>query len=156
VSSGKFAAITASLLARKGDAAPSVVVPAKALSRPALVPRYPFHSQSRQQDMAEKPRRVMVSITQEELERLNIAAIKKGTNRHDIVRGALDDYFRKLSAEMPHPCACIERSSAVPPRHAQSEANAAHPTYPVGAEETNSSILTDEDCQETGRDVMAL
>jgi hypothetical protein len=158
VSSAKFAAITASLLARKGDAAPSVVMPVKARSRPALVPRHvpPLSSEPPHQDMAEKPRRVMVSITQEELERLNIAAIKKGTSRHDIVRGALNDYFRKLSAEMPHPCACIERSSAVPPRHAQSEARAVHPTYPVGVEETDSAILTDEDRRETDRDVMAL
>jgi hypothetical protein len=53
----------------------------------------------------------MFSITQEELARLGIAAIKKGTSRHDIVRGALDDYFRKVSAEFPHPCACMEGGS---------------------------------------------
>ncbi len=59
-------------------------------------------------DNVEKLRRVMVSITPEELERLNIAAIKKGVTRHDIVRGALNDYFRKLSAELLRPCACME------------------------------------------------
>jgi hypothetical protein len=120
VTSAKFAAITASLLARKGDAAPSVVVPVMAPPRPALVPRDdrpappelpPFPSEPRQPDNAGKLRRIRVSITQEELARLGIAAIKKGTSRHDIVRGALDDYFRRLSAEFPQPCACMEGGS---------------------------------------------
>jgi len=103
VSSAKFAAITASLLARKGDAAPSVVVPVTASPRPALVPRdeRPFRSEPRQPDNAEKPRRIMVSMTQEELERLDIAAIKKGANRHEIVRSALNDYFRKALVGVP-------------------------------------------------------
>ena len=114
MSSAKFAAMTASLLARKGDSAPSVVLPVMAQPRPALVPRDdrpappelpPFVFEPHN---ADKLRRIMVSITQEELERLGIAAIKKGINRHDVVRGALDDYFRKLSAEFPQPCACME------------------------------------------------
>jgi hypothetical protein len=118
VSSAKFASITASLLARKGDAAPSVVVPVKAPPRPALVPRddHAFPSQPQNPDNVEKLRRVVISITHEELERLNIAAIKKGATRHDIVRGALYDYFRKLSAELPRPCACMEGSPAVAAR----------------------------------------
>ena len=128
MSSPKFAAMTASLLARKGDAAPSVVVPVMAPPRPALVPRDdrpappelpPFVFESRQSDKAEKLRRIVISITQEELERLGITAIKKGTSRHDIVRGALDDYFRKLSAEFRQPCACMEGGPAVPERHAE-------------------------------------
>jgi hypothetical protein len=93
----------------------------------------------------------VVSITQEELERLSIAAIKKGTNRHDIVRAALNDYFRKLSAEFPHPCACMEGGPTVSARHAESKARVAHPSYPVRAENLDSAIG-----DETGRDVMAL
>ena len=121
MSSTKFAAITASLLARKGDAAPSIVAPAAPPPpppRPALVPRdnHSFASEPRQTDDSEKLRRVMVCITPEELERLDIAAIKKGTKRHEIVRSALDDYFRKLSAELPHPCACMEGNPDVPAR----------------------------------------
>jgi hypothetical protein len=119
VNSAKFAAITASLLARKGDAAPSVIAPVAAPPRPTLVARddQPLSSEPRQPDKADKLRRIVVSITQEELERLCIAAIKTGANRHDIVRGALNDYFRKLSAEFPYPCACME-GRAVPARHA--------------------------------------
>lgn len=110
MSSVKFAAITASLLARKGDAAPSVVVPVTPTPRPALVPRdeQPSTSEPQHFDNIETPRRVMISLTREELERLDIAAIKKGATRHDIVRGALNEYFRKLSAELPRACACME------------------------------------------------
>lgn len=120
MNSAKFAAITASLLARKGDAAPSVIAPVAAPPRPTLVARddQPLSSEPRQPDKADKLRRIVVSITQEELERLCIAAIKKGANRHDIVRGALNDYFRKLSAEFPYPCACMEGRPALPARHA--------------------------------------
>ena len=156
MSSAKFAAITASLLARKGDVAPSVVAPVTAPPRPTLVPRddQSFPSEPRQPDN-EKLRRIVVSITQEELERLSIAAIKKGTNRHDIVRAALNDYFRKLSAEFPHPCACMEGGPTVSARHAESKVMAAHPPYPVCAENLDSAILADDDA-ETGRDVMPL
>jgi hypothetical protein len=135
VSSAKFAAITASLLARKGDAAPSVVAPVTAPPRPTLVPRdddQPFPSEPRQPDNADKLRRIVISMTQEQRERLDIAAIKKGTNRHDIVRAALDDYFRKLSAEFPHPCACMEGGPVVPERHAAKQA-CNEPINPLGS-----------------------
>ena len=143
MSSAKFAAMTASLLARKGDAAPSVVVPVTAPPRLALVPRndQPFHPKSQQSDNTEKLRRIMVSVTQEELERLCIAAIKKGTNRHDVVRGALKDYFRKLSAEFPYPCACLEGGPTVPARHAEPKARAAPLSYSVYAENSDSELL---------------
>jgi hypothetical protein len=152
VSSAKFAAVTASLLARKGDAAPSIVAPIAAPPRPTLVPRddHPVSSQPRQPDNADKLRRILVFITQEELERLGIAVIKTGTNRHDIVRGALNDYFRKLSAEFPKPCACMEGDPAVPTRHAEieSKASVAHPAYPMCAENLDSAIIGDEDHRE--------
>jgi hypothetical protein len=146
VSSAKFAAITANLLARKGDAAPSLVAPVRPPPRPALVQRddQPLSSEARQPNNPDKLRRIMVSMTSEELEKLDIAAIKKSTSRHDIVRGALNDYFRKLSAELPHPCACMEGDPAVRARHAESEARAAHSSYLVCAEKRNSAILADE------------
>ncbi len=142
MSSAKFAAITASLLARKGDAAPSAVAPAAPPPRPTLVRRddQRLSSQPPQPDNAEKLRRIMVCITPEQLERLSIAAIKKGTNRHDIVRNALDDYFRKLSAEFPQPCACLEGGGAVAERAMQSEA-ATHNSHPACAEHLDSAIL---------------
>ena len=117
MSPAKFEALSASLLARKGDAAPSIVVPVGAPPRRALAPRDirpappeppPFACEPRLPDNPEKLRRVVVSITHEDLERLCIVAIKKGLTRQDILRGALQDYFRKLSEEFPHPCACVE------------------------------------------------
>jgi hypothetical protein len=131
--------MTASLLTRKGDAAPSFVAPVPAPSRPALVPRDKPLREPRQPDSAEKLRRTVISLSPEELDRLRIAAIKKGTSRHDIVRAALNDYFRKLSAEFPHPCACIESSSAVPARLA--ELRAANSSYPARAENLDSAVL---------------
>lgn len=141
MSSAKFAAITASLLARKGDAAPSAVAPAPP-PRPTLVRRDDQRSSSEppQPDNVEKLRRIMVCITPEQLERLSIAAIKKSTNRHDIVRHALDDYFRKLSAEFPQPCACLEGGSAVAECAVQSEA-ATHNSHPISAEQLDSAML---------------
>ena len=141
MSSAKFAAITASLLARKGDASPSVVVPATAAPRPALVPRdeRPFRSEPRQPDNAEKLRRIMVSMTREELERLDIAAIKKGTSRHDIVRSALSDYFRSSRRSSRAPARAWKAGPAVPARHP--EMMAAHPSYPVRVEDLDSAIL---------------
>ena len=150
MNSAKFAAITASLLARKGDATPSVVVPVTPVPRPALVPRddQPIHSEPRQPENGEKLRRIVVSITQDELERLGIAAIKKGTNRHDIVRAALNNYFRKLSTEFPHPCACMEGGLTALARHAESNGRADHPSYPACAEDLDSANGDDEDRRE--------
>ncbi|MDE3114233.1 MAG: hypothetical protein KGL26_01410 [Pseudomonadota bacterium] len=113
MSSGKFAAMTADLLARKGAAAPSVIMPVMSAPRPTLVardekPAMPQPPPFPQDDLPERPRRIMVSMTQSELEKLGIAAIKTGTSRHDIVRGALDEYFRKLANELPRSCACME------------------------------------------------
>lgn len=122
MSSTKFASITASLLARKGEAEPSVVAPVVAPMapiaplpppRPTLVPRDDQPLPSEPQRPVEKLRRIVISITPAELERLDIAAIKKGANRHDIVRDALSDYFRKFSAELPRACACMEGGSAI-------------------------------------------
>ncbi len=141
MSSAKFAAITASLLARKGDAAPSAVAPA-APPRPTLVRRYDqrLSSEPPQPDNAEKLRRIMVCITPEQLEQLSIAAIKKSTNRHDIVRNALDDYFRRLSAEFPQPCACLEGGAAVAECAVQCEP-APHNSHPACAENLDSAIV---------------
>lgn len=155
MSSAKFAAITASLLTRKGDAAPSVVVPVKP-PRPALVPRddRSITSAPRQPDNPEKLRRIMVPITPEELERLCIAAIKKGAKRQDIVREALGDYFRKLSAELPYPCACMEGGPAAP--HTQAKAYPAQPSYPASAEKLDPEMLAIKSAENLDSEILAI
>lgn len=119
MSSPKFASMTAELLARKGAAAPSLFTPSTravfvtqsdqapppfAAAHP-IAPAEPAPLPAA--DNADRPRRIMIMITHDELERLGIAAIKKGVSRHDIVRGALDSYFRKLAAELPQACNCM-------------------------------------------------
>jgi len=68
----------------------------------------PLSSRPRQPDNADKLRRILVSITQEQRQRLGIAAIKKQISRNEIVREALSDYVRKLSAEFRPRCACMQ------------------------------------------------
>lgn len=119
MSSPKFAAMTAELLTRKGNAAPSLFTPSahavlsmqKDVALPSFTVAHPIAPAEPAPllaaDNADRPRRIMVMITHDELERLGIAAIKKGVSRHDIVRGALDSYFRKLAAELPQACSCM-------------------------------------------------
>jgi hypothetical protein len=135
VSYAKFAPITEGLLARKGEAAPSFgtkrtvdwmselpairepvrdvppsfatgtefahverAAPEHAMVAPKLAPT------------AEKPRRVVVSMTPCEFERLGIAAVKKGVSRHDLVRNTVNDYLARLAVEMNR-CACLDDGS---------------------------------------------
>ena len=130
MSSAKFASMTASLLARKGDAAPSLAMlpvrpsafangrPPPPTSRhadgiaraaPATRPENekdhpsaPSHN-----DEPEKLRRIMVIVTADEFEKLGIAAVKKDKSRHEIVRAALDAYFQQLAADLPRKCLCM-------------------------------------------------
>lgn len=135
--SAKFAAITSDLLARKGDAAPSVAtMPARpsiyveaASPRPVLAcaaanapagdpadnipqpqtagPQKDAKRKSEAGKDPQRPRRVMISLTADEFEKLGIAAIKKNTTRHQIARAALDAYFLQLAAELPRACNCM-------------------------------------------------
>jgi hypothetical protein len=59
------------------------------------------------EDHAERPRRIVVSLTTEEFEKLGIAAVKKDKTRQQIVRGALDAYFHQLAAALPRACNCM-------------------------------------------------
>jgi len=132
VTSAKFASMTASLLARKGDAAPSLaMLPVRpsafangkppvappmprqleetARPAPAILPEADLHQPTAapHDDCPEKLRRIMVIVTADEFEKLGIAAVKKEKSRHEIVRSALDAYFRQLAAELPRKCLCM-------------------------------------------------
>ncbi len=135
--------MTASLLARKGDASPSletlpprpsvfdetrsaVALPGEIVApriqmrpqhtrpagpaRPAPPPPTPMPSQTapaRPDDHEDKPRRIMITMSADDYERLSIAAIKKDTSRHAVVHAALEHYFQQLAAELPRRCACM-------------------------------------------------
>lgn len=131
--------MTASLLARKGDAAPSLetlpsrpsvfdetksAVPQAAditapriqmrpqHARPAAPvrpapPPSPMPSKKTPDEHEDKPRRIMITMSAEDYERLSIAAIKKDASRHAVVHLALENYFHQLAAELPRRCACM-------------------------------------------------
>jgi hypothetical protein len=112
----KFAPITASLLARKGDAMPSGLVQTKppmpwtAPPPPLTHERFAWsdnHPHELPHEHHDMPRRLFVALSHAEHERLAIAAVKKGITQHQIVHNALDAYFEKLSAEFDEQCACI-------------------------------------------------
>jgi hypothetical protein len=138
VSYSRFAPITGTLLARKGDAAPSVG-PSVGLKRvfgwagqPAPTPREPFveipreipippltappgepeqhdamEHQRKPQSLFDKPKRIVVSFSPCEFERLGIAAVKKNMSRHDLVRYTMNQFLQKLGRESQSHCACL-------------------------------------------------
>jgi hypothetical protein len=143
LSYAKFAPITAGLLARKGEAAPSFgtkrpvawTSELSAIREPVRdippsfatgtefphiesVPRQHSEIVPKTGPIAEKPRRVVVSMSPCEFERLGIAAVKKGTSRHDLVRDTVNAYLAQLAIEMNR-CACLDDGSQCairPPR----------------------------------------
>jgi hypothetical protein len=116
----KFASITSALLARKGDAAPSVIPPVRSVPaydtereyepRPMLpvrpAPR-PTQKRPRLLASAERKRRVVVTLTADEFQKLGIVAAKKDSTRHDLVRDALFDQLNAFARQEAPACACI-------------------------------------------------
>jgi hypothetical protein len=114
--------MTASLLARKGEAAPSLEtkraldwmsdvardVPRERIVRPPPVTARHIHDAHPQPaPTIKKTRRIVVSLSDCEFERLGIAAVKKGVNRHELVRDTMNDYLARLAADMNGRCACL-------------------------------------------------
>jgi hypothetical protein len=139
LSYAKFAPITANLLARKGEAAPSLgakrtiawTSDLPALREPlrdippSLVNGSEFaHLESapaeitapahKHAPVGEKPRRVVVSLSPCDFERLGIAAVKKGVSRHDLVRDTVNEFLARLASELSHRCACLQDGSLCP------------------------------------------
>ena len=111
MSNPRFAPITSSLLARKGDAMPSGAKPSLFWTRTAEPPPVvadvssPAPLPPGPPDTA-KPHRMMVTLTSGEFERLGIAAVKKGVTRHQVVRTALDMHLERLKREYGG-CGCM-------------------------------------------------
>ena len=108
MSQTRFAPITAALLARKGSAAPSSmtgfaaapVLPAKDVPPPAAEGAV-HHEQETHH------KKLFVSLSHAEHERLAIAAVKTGLTRHQLIRDALDLYFEQLSRDLGQECRCV-------------------------------------------------
>ena len=121
MSQARFAPITASLLARKGNAMPSSMMPAAIMPPfvPAVVESAP---QARPQPEADhdaqlphdptRPKKLFIALSHREHERLAIAAVKTGLDRHQLVRDALEAYFEQLSRDMQEGCACMSGAKA--------------------------------------------
>jgi hypothetical protein len=113
VSQIRFTPITSSLLARKGDAAPSSVTGKPSLVRtngsatPLVAGGEPNRAAEppAPPDIA-KPHRMMVTLSASEFEKLGIAAVKKSVTRHQMVRTALDLYLEQLRREFGS-CTCM-------------------------------------------------
>jgi hypothetical protein len=130
--SRKFAQITANILARKGEAEPSLTEAAPHAPSPQPVPAPPHFSWATELSQAfvaditsGKPvskksrrvraklpadantRRVFLKISLKDNERLEIAALKKGTRRNALIHAALIDYLDALTREFADSCGCI-------------------------------------------------
>ncbi len=127
----KFAPITANLLVRKGEAAPSLTSKrifdwTREPVAPSLreepdewpdvsavePPPYPEHACCQEYvDVSDgrKARRLVLSLTPAEFERLGIAAAKKGLTRHELVQATMRSYLQQLARELHGTCACLSR-----------------------------------------------
>ena len=110
MSGGNFSRLTAGLLARKGEAEPSSVMPAEVFPFPlrvvqapvdALVPAGPTPQRKRRKLPAEstgadapaKSRRMVVQLSENEYEALALVAVKSGTTPQHLLRKMLQDFL---------------------------------------------------------------
>ena len=122
----KFAPMTPALLARKGEALPSLIGPKPRWDAPQpldipergvppgfeRLQRAPFHLAERRHEErhAHAPdgsRKLFLRLSPDEYEKLGIAAVKKGLSRNDIVRDAVNSYIAELIREYQNSCGCI-------------------------------------------------
>lgn len=97
----KFAAMTANLLVRKGEAAPSTVTPFRD-DRPMVTPAPKNHGCA---GVPAAPRRIVLKLDARDYERLGLIAVKRGVSRQSLAPDAMTLYFEKLAGEFS--CACI-------------------------------------------------
>jgi hypothetical protein len=132
VNKARFAPVTASLLARKGDARPwqAPSYEPRALSfgpehpadcgtdckpspEPSDHPRIAAVSRITSATTSEAPaewtKRLSLALPSAEFERLGIAAVKKGISRQQIVRDAIDFY---IAHTLITRCECLSDSSS--------------------------------------------
>jgi hypothetical protein len=111
MSQTRFAPITAALLARKGNATPSSMTNLPAMAAPSLPPKEasppPVAEAPVHHDHDAHPKKLFVSLSHAEHERLAIAAVKTGLTRHQLIRDALDLYFEQLSRDLGQECRCV-------------------------------------------------
>jgi len=113
MSQGKFASITSSLLARKGEAAPwhengRVPLawrsePTPAMVAPSIMPPPPPPT-------TPTLKRCTVRLSQDEYERLGLMAVKKNITRQQLLQTALAEVLAGMAREFTQNCACISKA----------------------------------------------
>ena len=112
MSHGKFAAITSSLLARKGEATPwgeRAPLPWRAAPplAPAPVPAAVAAPVRPAPPPQEAVKRCTVRLSLQDYERLGIMAVKKDVTRQQFLQSALARVLDEIAREFPTGCACI-------------------------------------------------
>lgn len=118
--SGRFAAMTGQLLARKGEARPADSPISGAMDRRDVVltfdstklgPRVHevsgLNHFSAPSPTQRKRHSISLSVTDGEFEKLGLVAVKKRVNRQQLLRLAVDHYLRELDKEYRSACRCI-------------------------------------------------
>lgn len=113
----RFAAITADLLARKGEARPwgEAAKPAIAWDHshlrpaPAMAAPEPMHAPVHPGDW----KKCSVRMTHHDYERLGLLAVKRGTTRHHLLQAAVDAMLCGLPYQGSG-CACIANPGPPP------------------------------------------
>jgi hypothetical protein len=111
---GKFASITSSLLARKGEAAPwlesgrtplawrSEAAPMAPMPPSVAAPPYTAPLAP-----AETLKRCTVRLSHDDYERLGLMAVKKDVTRQHLLQTALAEVLAGMAREFSQGCACI-------------------------------------------------
>ena len=119
-----FAPMTADILWRKGEARPldsatradSMVArrepqpffnASNAASKPERLAPSNGLLASGETSTAGRSHRIALSLTESEFKKLGIAAVKKGINRQELFRQAVDFYLEQLAKEYRSDCSCI-------------------------------------------------
>ncbi len=118
--SGRFASITADLLARKGTAMPSAVAAKSSLDWTAAMPHFAAGKPEREPDThtgadvlplhrddTHYLRKIQIGLSDHDHERLRILSARRETSRQQIVRDALAGYFEKQAHEYKDECRCL-------------------------------------------------
>ena len=103
MSSGKFASITAGLLARKGEARPWPALTAE--EAPAPLPWRPAIAAPPPPPTEGKDKSCALRMSAHDYERLGILAVKAGVTRQQLLKQALAEFLAARAAE--YGCACL-------------------------------------------------
>jgi hypothetical protein len=137
MSQGKFASITASLLARKGEAAPwqqsqqtplawrsqaapEIAAPAHPSAETAHPPAETAHLPATPRKVPALPpqpptsatKRCTVRLSQNDYERLGLMAVKKDIKRQQLLQEALAEVLARMARDFAQSCACISKACA--------------------------------------------